>query len=213
MRAIILWGMLVSGSVGAQNFDQVDWRQSAALDTEGEVILFNPTPTVIDAVRITEVARVAFDERPSRMGIVAFDCATPSSSSDLQWGTVSDGRVTAPLFAAKDTPFGLRATSRSTLATDETWAQVCEDAVSQAFPQNVLWDEAVQHIRLTNKSWRKSFPMSRLNFAPLDKQYRALPVEQAELKRARLRDKMAERAWMRAEAQEKEKPTNSVVLP
>jgi len=205
--------MLVSGSVGAQNFDQVDWRQSAAFEDDGMVVLFNPTPTVIDTVRITEVARVAFDERPSLMGIVAFDCATPYSSSDLQWGTLSDGGVSAPLFAAKDTPFGLRPTSRSILAAEETWAQVCEDAVSQDFPQNVLWDEAVQHIRLTNKSWRKSFPMSRLNFAPLDKQYRALPVEQAELKRARLRDKMAERAWMRAEAQEKEKQTNSVVLP
>lgn len=80
---ILLWLVVFVCSANAhgQQFDRIDWRQSAVFEAEGKVVLVNSTPTHYQNARIAEVAHVAFD------------CAIPDSSFDLQWGELNDGVV------------------------------------------------------------------------------------------------------------------------
>ncbi len=194
MRAFVFLLLLAWGQHSfAQQFDHIDWKQSAAVERDAKVVVFNPSSTQIQNVRISEVAQIYFTGEGA-MGIVAFDCSVPHSSFDLQWGKVNDGVVIDPVVSAKPSvPFGLTPQSRSNLVDSSTWAQVCEGAVSEDFPANVLWDEAVLHVRVKYKGWRKRFDLEKSAFAPLEKQYRVLPEDQRAVKLQRLRDKQMER--------------------
>lgn len=194
MRAFVFLLLFMWGPQSfAQQFDRIDWTQSAVVDNEAKVILFNPSVTHIQHVRIAEVAHVYFTGE-GVMGIVAFDCSVPYSSFDLQWGKIVDGIVVAPMVADKPAvPFGLTAESRSKIVADTTWSQVCQNMPTQEFPSNVLWDEAVLHVRLTHKLWRKRFDLQKGAFGSLEKQYRALSEEQRAVKMQILIDKRAER--------------------
>lgn len=194
MRAFVFLLLVLWGPQSfAQQFDRIDWKQSAVMESDAKVVVFNPSFTQIQNVRIAEVAHIHFTGE-GVMGIVAFDCLVPDSSFDLQWGDVHAGSVTEPVVSPPPSvPFGLTAESRSTLVAPNTWSHVCQNMPAQEFPSNILWDEAVLHVRLTHKSWRKRFDLEKSAFASLEKQYRALPEEQRAAKMQILRDKRAER--------------------
>lgn len=197
MRAFLLC-LLLMGSPHAfsQQFDHVDWAQSAVDPNDAKVVLVNPQFTQIGDVRLSEVAQIYFTGE-GHMGIVAFDCSVEDSSFDLQWGELIDGVVVDPHVAQKPlVPFGLTITSRSALVAQETWGQVCGQHATSDFPSNVLWDEALLHVRLNNKQWRTRFDVDKIAFKSLERQYRALPVEQREIKLQRLMDKRLERAQL-----------------
>lgn len=197
MRAFLLC-LLLMGSPHAfsQQFDHVDWAQSAVDPDNAKVVLVNPQFTQIGDVRLSEVAQIYFTGE-GRMGIVAFDCSVEDSSFDLQWGELIDGVVVDPHVAQKPlVPFGLTITSRSALVAQETWGHVCGQGAASDFPKNVLWDEALLHVRLNNKQWRTRFDVDKIAFKSLERQYRALPVEQREIKLQRLMDKRLERAQL-----------------
>lgn len=197
MRAFLLC-LLLMGSPHAfsQQFDHVDWAQSAVDPNDAKVVLVNPQFTQIGDVRLSEVAQIYFTGE-GHMGIVAFDCSVEDSSFDLQWGELIDGVVVDPHVAEKPlVPFGLTITSRSALVAQETWGQVCGQGAASDFPKNVLWDEALLHVRLNNKQWRTRFDVDKIAFKSLERQYRALPVEQREIKLQRLMDKRLERAQL-----------------
>lgn len=196
MRALLFVLATLAPSAFAQQFDQVDWAQSAVVEDQAMVVLVNPVPTVVNEVRIAEVAQVFFTGE-GVMGYVAFDCATPNSSFDLQWGELVDGEVRTPTVARNIKNFGLTSVSRSHLVADVTWSQVCARAAYSDFPSNVLWDEAVLHVRTQNKQWRKRFDVEKSVFWSLERQYRQLPEEQRTMKMQRLSDKNAERAELK----------------
>lgn len=194
MRGLLFLLLMVCGPYSfAQQFDRIDWKQSAVIEDDAKVVLFNPFFTQVDHVRIADVAQIYFTGK-GLMGIVAFDCSVAYSSFDLQWGEIYEGVVVSPNVSAKPSvPFGLTPQSRSTLVSQSTWSQVCEGAVSEDFPANVLWDEALLHVRVKYKGWNKRFDLEKRAFAPLEKQYRALPEDQRAEKLQRLRDKHVER--------------------
>jgi len=194
MRAFVfLLFMVWVPQAFSQQFDRIDWIQSAVIDSDAKVVVFNPSFTQIQHVRILEVANIYFTGE-GVMGIVAFDCSVPDSSFDLQWGEINDGVVARPVVSPRPSvPFGLTAASRSNLVAPSTWSQVCQNVSAQEFPSNILWDEAVLHVRLHNKLWRKRFDLDKSAFVALEKQYRALPEEQRAVKMQILRDKRVER--------------------
>lgn len=198
MRALFLCGLLM-GSLPAfsQTFDRVDWAQSSVNSDEAKVVLVNPKFVAIDNVRLTEVAQIYFTGE-GMMGFVAFDCSVKDSSFDLQWGELIEGVVQQPHVALKPSvPFGLTSNSRSLLAADDTWSQVCGHTMAADFPTNVLWDEALLHVRLNNKHWRKRFDVPAIAFKSLERQYRKLPFEQRQTKLQQLMDKRLEREELR----------------
>lgn len=195
---ILLWLVVFVCSANAhgQQFDRIDWRQSAVFEAEGKVVLVNSTPTHYQNARIAEVAHVAFTGE-GVMAIVAFDCAIPDSSFDLQWGELNDGVVDHAVVAPKpSSAFGLTAYSRSQWVAPQTWSQVCADGVSEVFPENLLWDEALLYVRTQNKQWQKRFHLDKSSFWPLEKQYGLLPMDQRDIKLQRLSEKKAERTEM-----------------
>lgn len=197
MRALLFIVLAAfAPSLFAQQFDRTDWKQSAVIEERAMVVLFNPVATQIDQVRIVEVAHVFFTGE-GVMGYVAFDCASPHSSFDLQWGELIDGVVRTPTVARPTVPFGLTPTSRSTLASKVMWGQVCLNALYSDFPSNVLWDEALLHVRTQNKQWRKRFEMDKSVWWSLEKQYKQLPEDQRGLKLQILNDKKIERAELK----------------